>query len=396
MITKISIESFKSIEKMEIELGNLNVFVGANGSGKSNLLEAIGVLSAAADGKVTDQTLLQRGVRPGVPKLYKSSFPSTNRPQATHIYFGASSAEAHYAVSLNNPMTDPNPAWRFKTELLQRGRKTLASRGPNLRNNPNTETGLAALKAVELKEDDPALMLMRRLQNYVIYSPTTPVLRGVAPETQPRQPLGLSGGRLPEAVRELLAARYENNHTKNVCRESLQLIGWAKGYGWSPAANLPLSPAASASPTVIRFIDRFMKPGRNVLSGYDASEGALLVLFLATLATHPKAPSFCAVDNADHGLNPGLATVLMKHFSDWILNSKDKRQILLTSHNPAILDGLPLQDDRVRLFTVDRDNKGKTILKRVVVDEKLLKMATKGWTLSRLWMNKIIGGMPNV
>ena len=68
MITKITVTSFKSIETAEIELGNLNVFVGANGSGKSNLLEAIGVLSAAADGKVNDQTLLQRGVRPGVPK----------------------------------------------------------------------------------------------------------------------------------------------------------------------------------------------------------------------------------------------------------------------------------------------------------------------------------------
>ena len=97
MITKISIESFKSLEKVEIELGNLNVFVGANGSGKSNLLEAIGVLSAAADGKVTDQTLLQRGVRPGVPKLYKSAFPSTDRRQLSHIYFSASSERAHYA-----------------------------------------------------------------------------------------------------------------------------------------------------------------------------------------------------------------------------------------------------------------------------------------------------------
>jgi len=68
----------------------------------------------------------------------------------------------------------------------------------------------------------------------------------------------------------------------------------------------------------------------------------------------------------------------------------------MSSHNPAVLDGLPLQDDRVRLFTVDRDNKGKTIIKRVVVDQKLLDMKGKGWTLSRLWMNKLIGGMPNV
>ena len=210
MITKVSIASFKSIVNAEIELGNLNVFVGANGSGKSNLLEAIGVLSAAADGKVTDQTLLQRGVRPGVPKLYKSAFPSSVSQQLSHIFFSGSSEQAHYDVSLNNPLTDPSPAWRYKTELLARGAVKLASRGPNLRNNPNTEIGLAALKAVELEEDDPALALLRRLQNYVIYSPTTPVLRGVAPETQPRQPLGLSGGRLPDAVHEMLVGRSEN------------------------------------------------------------------------------------------------------------------------------------------------------------------------------------------
>lgn len=396
MITKVSITAFKSLEDVEIDLGILNVFVGANGSGKSNLLEAIGVLSAAADGKVNDQTLLQRGVRPGVPKLYKSAFPSSGKQQLSHIYFRGSSSDAHYDVSLNNPMHDPSPAWKFKTELLERGNVKIVSRGPNMRNNPNTENGLAALKLAELKEDDTALALMRRLQAYVIFTPTTPVLRGVAQENQPRQPLGLSGGRLPEAVHELLIGRAENEPAKKVCTEVLHMIGWAKSYGSASATDLPLSPAASSSPRVIRFVDRYMKEGRNVLSGYDASEGALFMLFLAVLAVHPKSPSFCAVDNADHGLNPGLATVLMKHFASWVLSSKDQRQILMTSHNPAVLDGLPLQDDRVRLFTVDRDNRGKTVVRRVVVDKKLLDMAAKGWTLSRLWMNKIIGGMPNV
>src|ERR1035438_599631 len=143
MISKISVAAFKSLEKLEIELGQVNVFVGANGSGKSNLLEAIGVLSTAADGKVTDQTLLQHGVRPGVPQLYKSSFRGQ---QASHIYFSGSSELAHYDVSLNNPMKDPSPSWRFKTELLQRGTTNIAGRGPNLRKNPNTEIGLAALK----------------------------------------------------------------------------------------------------------------------------------------------------------------------------------------------------------------------------------------------------------
>ena len=83
----------------------------------------------------------------------------------------------------------------------------------------------------------------------------------------------------------------------------------------------------------------------------------------------------------------------MSDFSEWVLSSTNQRQILMTSHNPAVLDGLPLQDDRVRLFTVDRDNHGKTIISRLKVDKRLLGMADKGWTLSRLWMNKLIGGI---
>lgn len=397
MIQKVTISYFKSLEDVELDLGRLNVFIGANGAGKSNLLEAIGVLSAAAAGQVTDQTLMQRGIRPGVPKLYKSAFPVQVGKTSAHIKFvGNSSAGSSYTVSLHNPMKDPSPAWRFKTEKLEHNGQMKAGRSPNSKDNLNTENGIAALELAKLANDDPSLAFMQALQNYVIYTPTTPVLRGVAPETQPRQPLGLSGGRLPEAVRELLNSAQTNRHAQKVCQEALRLISWAKDFGSGKAADLPLSPSASASPHVIRFEDRYMIPSRNVLSGYDASEGALFVLFLAVLAVHPRSPAFFAVDNADHGLNPGMAKKLMQHFSDWLLADDVHRQALLTCHNPAVLDGLPLQDDRVRLFAVDRDNMGKTFLRRIVLNEKMMQFAEKGWTLSRLWMNKLIGGMPDV
>ena len=68
----------------------------------------------------------------------------------------------------------------------------------------------------------------------------------------------------------------------------------------------------------------------------------------------------------------------------------------MNTHNPLVLDGLPLQDDRIRLFTVDRDNRGTTNVRRFVITEKHHKMAAKGWTLSRMWVNKLIGGVPNV
>ena len=392
MITQVSVKSFKSLENVsDIELGHLNVFVGANGSGKSNLLEALGVLSAAAEGKVTEQTLLQRGVRPGLPQLYKSAFSETIKP---HISLSAKSPQSEYRVTLNNPLDDPSPAWRFKTEHLEQQKEAIVSRSPRSKEKSNAENGLAALKLVSLDESDPAVQLMERLQNYVIYTPTTAVLRGVTPENQPRQPLGLSGGRLPDAIQELF--RGSVAHSKKIHEETLNLIDWAQDYKAASASEFLLSPAASSSARVVRFTDRYMREKHNQLSGYDASEGALYVLFMAVVAAHPKAPRFCAIDNADHGLNPGLAKQLFFYFSQWLLASDPPRQVLVTTHNPAVLDGLPLQDERVRLFTVDRDTQGKTFVKRLVVDDRLLSYAKEGWTLSRLWTNKLIGGMPNV
>ena len=289
-------------------------------------------------------------------------------------------------------MKDPAPAWRFKTELWRDDDDKLAGRGPA---KANPERGLAALKAVEAPAG-AALDLLRLLQSYVIFSPTTAVLRGVAPETQPRQPLGLSGGNLPQAIRGLLRQRRRDERSKQICREVLGLLDWADSFSWAPAFLLPLSPTAAASSDVVRFHDRFMRKDRNRLSGYDAPEGALYALFLAVVAGHEAGPALCAVDNADHGLNPRLAKSLMEYLCRWYLGSSEPRQILLTTHNPLVLDGLPLQDERVRLFTVCRTSSGRTSVDRVVVDGRLRKKAKKGWSLSRLWVMGHLGGVPNV
>ena len=398
MLDNLSVRTFKSLDDVTVDLGLVNVFIGANGSGKSNLLEALGILSAAADGKVDDQTLLARGVRPGLPALYKSAFPAKSGERIPpHLYFGARSARARYEVSLHNPLNDPAPAWRFKTELWQNDDDDKLTGCSPRKDKTNPERGLAALKAVDVSAG-PALDLLRLLQGYVIFSPTTAVLRGVAPETQPRRPVGLSGGNLPRAILDLLRQRTpdEGDRSRRICREVLGLFDWAENFGWTSSDQLPLSPTAAASKDVIRFRDRFMRKDRNVLSGYDASEGALYALFLAVISGHETSPALCAVDNADHGLNPRLARSLMGYLCQWYLDSGQPRQILLTTHNPLVLDGLPLQDDRVRLFTVSRTGSGRTSVRRVVVDDSLLDRAEQGWSLSRLWVMGHLGGVPNV
>jgi predicted ATPase len=399
MLRKITVKQFKSLVDLDLELGRINLFIGANGSGKSNILEAVGVLGAAANGRVDDEALLRRGVRPGVPTLYKSAFSSDANPKKQwHISLGAESEKnAMYDIAIWNPLGNPNSNWLFKTENLKLNDKPLASRSPRS-NRPelNSEQGIAALKTVELEPGDAALALMTQLRGYSIYCPNTPSLRGLVPDVQTREPVGLAGGRLPEAIGELLDAAKKNSELEEILDEVRMLIDWAKDFSATSSVGVPLSPSAARSRQVIQFTDRYMNKGRNRLTGYDASEGALYVLFCAALALHPRSPRCFAVDNVDQALNPRLARRLLAAICRWTKQLNGDRQWLMTAHNPAVLDDLPLDDDEVRLFTVDRNNKGYTEVRRIDVAEAIQKRPDKGWTLSRMWMEGYLGGVPNV
>jgi predicted ATPase len=57
MIEHIEIEGFKSLEKVSLDLGPLNIFVGTNASGKTNFLEALRVLQGIGYGYTVDEIL---------------------------------------------------------------------------------------------------------------------------------------------------------------------------------------------------------------------------------------------------------------------------------------------------------------------------------------------------
>lgn len=390
MITSIHIRGFKTLLDVSIDLGSVNVFIGANGSGKSNILEAVGVLSAASSSVVNDESLLRRGVRPGLPILYKTSFQDEKTPQA--IIFDIKTAEGvKYSVSLHNPLEKPSKNWQYKTESLYVGEKKLFSGG--VKTWINKEVGLATASLSASEPSSPEVYFLQRLQDYAIYTPNTPSLRGLLPDSI-RGAVGLQGGGLAEAVDNLAQSVEESNFLE----EALELLDWVGDVKLSRSASLFLSPAVPRQQNVLVFQDRFMKKDRNSLTAYDASEGALYVLFALVLARSPNMAPLFAVDNFDQALNPRLLQRLMQKFCSWILKHDNKpRQVLMTVHNPIVLDGLPINDDRIRLFTVDRDNQGITRVQRVVLTEELQQLASEQkWPLSRLWVMGHLGGMPDV
>jgi len=392
MIDRIEIHAFKSIQEASLELGAFNVFVGANGSGKSNILEAIGVLGAAAAGRVNDESLLYRGVRPGLPDLYKTSFRGHKSRNA--IRFGAYSGTSSYEVELYNP-SNQSPSWSYKTEKWLSAGKRIVGRSPASSEISalDSNRGLAALEEVKMA-GTAGSHLLSALQQFSIYTPNTLKLRGIETDLQSRAPVGLAGGRLAEASEELRRLARKDEALDDVIEGILELVDWVENFGARAGSDVPLSPSIPRQAQVLYFRDRYMAEGRNILSAYDASEGALYVLFAAILAVHPDSPKFLAIDNFDATLNPRLVRSLSSKMVEWVLDCD--RQLLMTCHNPLVLDGLPLQDERVRLFAVDRSYGGMTVIRRVVVDEALMAKAKEGWPLSRLWILGHLGGVPNV
>lgn len=395
MIREVNIRGFKSIYAATLELGRVNCLIGANGAGKSNLLEAIGVLGAAANGVVDDESLLRRGVRAGLPRLYKSSFATDRTP--AHIAIGVTgSGNEAYRVSLLNPLDSPEPAWDYKTEVLSDGYKEILSDGVRNRKNLNPKAGLAALQLVDLDPNNAAAQLMQRLQEFAIYCPNTPTLRGIVPDQQSRLPLGLSGGLLAEgfaALRQYLEGRGQEG--EEILDQVLELIDWVADIQTTSYGTNLLSPKVPRTKLLLKFRDRFMNQSRNELTAYDASEGALYVIFAAVLCLLPQAPRLLAIDNLDQALNPRLLVRLISRLSGWLHDNDRDRQLLLTVHNPAALDGLDLLDSEVRLFVVERNSNGQTCIRRLTLTPELTEL-NQQYPLSRLWIMGHLGAVPNV
>jgi len=402
MLSRFTVQGFKSLLQAEVELGAVNIFIGANGSGKSNLLEALGVIGAAAFGSVEPETLRYRGVRLGLPSLYKTSF--RNQPFRRLITLEAETADALYRVGLDNPITSPSAKWRISSESLidqerdvvtraPRGCRIYDSQGKPERIEPPSDQTVAKLALARREDAGAARGLIADLEAFAIHAPTTPVLRGVSTDEVSREPVGLSGGGLPEAVKDVMDRAAEKLGPFDL-DDIWEMIEWAEDMAAVPVAQAAVSPAVKTTPVVLRFRDRFMRKERSVLSAYDASEGALYVLFLLVLASHEHAPKVFAIDNFDHALHPRLAAALTSLVTQQLVKDGG-RQMLATSHNPLVLDGLDLRNERVRLFAVDRDPEGITRVNRVTVSAALLDRAEeRGLSLSRLWVMGRLGGMP--
>lgn len=390
-LKEISFGNFKSLYNTSFEPGRVNVFIGANGSGKTTVLEALGLLSAAMTDRVDANSLQRKGIRMSASELYKSKFQSITHIKPTvdlSIKWQEEQDIFEYAVHLTTP-TDTD-YWKYHSEAFKQNDKKIWGRSNASQDQRNNYIGFFLL------DNNPSLKVGKKiadlLTNYGIFQPNTFMLRGTVPDPNQVTPVGLNGGRLADALQELIVRDSEGDLCLGnmYMDEVLELIDWASGITIDVPKKTSINQNIPTTRQVIEFTDRFMKSTAK-FTAYDASEGVLYILFMLCLAMHPKAPNVFAVDSFDHALNPRLAKKLTQIFCEQVI--KNEKYTFLTTYNPLVLDGLDLQNDDIRLFTVERNKKGFAEIHRVMISEELIK---SGQPLSRLWINGRLGGVPDL
>ena len=265
----------------------------------------------------------------------------------------------------------------------------------------------------------PVETALRSLAEYAIYSPQTDFLRGMQTGKVDTPPIGLHGEGLPQAVLGLIRQRNEStppdasSSSKEDFEEIIalrqQTLGLAFLPGWANLVrvgriekHLISRALLDQGDQMVYFIDQFMHSKRRTLSVYDSSEGTLFLLFIAILISHDDSPKTFSVDNVDNALNPGMTRSLLDTIihTTTVSSRRDlkwgPRQVFLTSHNPTSLDAFDLFDDDQRVFVVERDDEGHSVVNRLLPGEGMSRedweRAKSGRNLSQLWLDGEIRG----
>lgn len=416
MISEIRIQNFKSIHDLTLKPGRVTVIIGENGSGKSNILEAIAFAAGAAAGKLDGEYLYNRGVRVADWPWMTSAFAHEKdaKKQSPPMFFRVRDEEIDdeliYQVQPAFRAADASfHGWEVKPqvgprdlqmareattreqllEVVEKLKEKVLVEFPDQATREQMQTFLAThaesfgLSLAAVSAHDARASVFAETTgwgDFLIYAPENTVLRTPPPEGA-IEPLGTRG----EGLLRLLQSFGEGNFADRLpdMKERLGLFGWFKDF---------LVPDEAATDVArLQIHDKWLAQDRAVFDQRSANEGFLYLLFYFTALMSWRTPRFFALDNVDNALNPKLCSALMRQIVE--LARKYDKQVICTTHNPAILDGLNINDDDQRLYTVQRDEDGHTTINRVrPPTPQPGKAPTK---LSAAFLAGNIGGLPD-
>lgn len=336
MLQRLFIENYRSLRSVLIELDQLTVVTGANGSGKSNLYQALGLIQAAAEGRFKQALLDQGGMPSALWAGSRGKGPVRMRLSVSlddlsyELVAGLTpkqAAETRFVLDpeIKEESLHYGKARRSSTRLVERGvaAATLATTDGEREMIKWLDTGESVLSQVGDPSRYPELTdLGQRLRGWRFYHhfDTRPGARLRRPQPGVRTSvLAASGDDLGAAV------------------ATLEERGDAAPLHEAVSRAFPGYKVIVDSPNHGDFAVMLAAPGlKRPLSGAELSDGQLRFLCLAMALLTTRPPELLVLNEPETSLHPDAVRAL----APLIVQASHHGQVWVATHDRTLRESL--------------------------------------------------------
>jgi predicted ATPase len=369
-LKKVVISGFKSVSpdkgrELEIELSDVNLLLGANGSGKSNIIGFFRMLNYMMGGGI--QLFVERA---GTSRVFLH-FGAIQTAIKGELYFEDKRNVNNYCFQL--AYASPDKLIIPVEEVKWGDRKRKLQKIPIVKTDYKE-----SVLADEAHRNNKSMQVIRTmLSNCKVFqfhdsSPQSPVRQSSHIDTA--NYLQAEGGNLASFL-YLLKKTYPSSYNRIVSYVNLVMPQFKDFY---------LEPNGGGYVS-LKWTDIY--PNDYVFLPEQFSDGTIRFIALATVLLQPDEtiPRVIIIDEPELGLHP----FAIGQLAAMIKEAAKHTQVIIATQSPGLVD--EFDPDQITVIEADREY-GYTTARKLKKEE--LKDWLESYSLSELWDKNVIGGRP--
>lgn len=357
----LRVAGYRSLRDVRFDLHSMNVLVGANGAGKSNLVEVFDLLGALISSRLGAFV----GRAGGASRLLHGG-PSVTDRLRLELHFGRNTYEAELELGANDDLVFAYEACFFQgsQEYERAYEEGLPAGGTESR-----------LPRAAREHGRVYAWVYESLVAYCAYH-----FHDTSRTAAVKQKHDIGDNRRLRADAGNLAAylfRLSDSHPQRY-KQIVEVVRMVAPF----LDDFDLAPDP-ANPERIQLAWR-QQGSDAYFNAHDLSDGSLRFICLATLLLSPDAPMTLVLDEPELGLHP----YALRQLAALLRSAASTRQVVVATQSVPLVDEFAVDE----IVVADRQD-GATVLHRLEGDE--LGQWLDHYSVGELWDKNVLGGRPH-